>query len=256
MVELISVVMPVFNAGKYLHRSVSSVLSQTYSNLELVVIDDCSTDDSMDVLQGIQNDNLRVYRFKENLGVAEARNKGMLEARGRYVAFCDADDYWLSDKLEKQIELMRKTGCAICGTNTILCDENDEPVGIRSFKEHVSLSDMYVRNYITNSSAVMDTAKLSVPFQQKIYHEDYMFWLELFGQVGEGCIVQEFLTYYRVHSKSISSNKFRGILGHVAVQRRLKVSRRNVLYYLSLNAFERFHGKVLEIFSDKKIKIS
>lgn len=109
--DLVSVIMPTFNESRFLAQSIESVLNQTYTNLELLITDDCSTDEkTLEILDFYsQNDHrVQVFRLTQNMGAGAARNNSISRAKGRYIAFCDSDDRWLPTKLERQIEYMQK----------------------------------------------------------------------------------------------------------------------------------------------------
>ena len=109
--DLVSVIMPTYNAGKYLADSINSILNQSYKNLELLITDDASTDPTtLQLLQEFASKDNRVdiLYLKENHGAGYARNKSIERAKGRYIAFCDSDDRWTTDKLEKQIAFMNE----------------------------------------------------------------------------------------------------------------------------------------------------
>jgi teichuronic acid biosynthesis glycosyltransferase TuaG len=107
---LISVITPCYNSARYIAKTIESVLAQTYQNWEMIIVDDCSTDNSYQTAIAFaeKDKRIRVYRQEQNSGAALARNKAILESRGKYVAFLDSDDLWLPEKLEKQLRFMQK----------------------------------------------------------------------------------------------------------------------------------------------------
>ena len=134
MKELVSVVMPTHNGDRFLEDSIRSILAQTYANLELLITDDCSDNNAtLEILQRYQELDSRVdvVYLKENMGPGYARNKSIERAKGRYIAFCDSDDRWFADKLERQLAFMREKDCALCCSSYIVCNEKDENIGIR-----------------------------------------------------------------------------------------------------------------------------
>ena len=110
MLELISIVMPAYNAAQYIEQSIESVLKQSYTNWELIIVDDCSVDDTYKIVEKLclNEERIKLFRMNENSGVAMARNFAISMSRGKYIAFLDSDDLWLPDKLEKQLNLMRE----------------------------------------------------------------------------------------------------------------------------------------------------
>ena len=131
--DLVSVIMPTYNAGKYLADSINSILNQSYKNLELLITDDASTDPTtVQLLQEFASKDNRVdiLYLKENHGAGYARNQSIERAKGRYIAFCDSDDRWTTDKLEKQIAFMNKKKCALsCASYIIFDGETQNEIG-------------------------------------------------------------------------------------------------------------------------------
>ena len=105
--DLVSVIMPSYNTASYIEETVRSVLNQTYTNWELIIVDDCSTDNTDEILDKISDDRIRIYKNKKNAGAAVSRNRALREAKGRWIAFLDSDDFWFPDKLEKQLQFMK-----------------------------------------------------------------------------------------------------------------------------------------------------
>ena len=108
--DLVSIIMPSYNTASYIKESIQSVLNQTYTNWELIIVDDCSTDETDEVINTITDSRIKYFKNKENSGAAMSRNKALREARGQWVAFLDSDDLWMPNKLEKQINFMKKNG--------------------------------------------------------------------------------------------------------------------------------------------------
>ena len=108
--ELVSIIMPAYNCGRFIKESIDSVLAQTYTNWELLIVDDCSTDNTKAIVSTYDDKRIRYMRNPQNMGAALTRNKALREAKGRYIAFLDADDMWLPEKLERQIAFMQDNG--------------------------------------------------------------------------------------------------------------------------------------------------
>ena len=129
--NLISIVVPVYNSEKFIEETVQCILGQTYQEWELIFVDDCSNDRSVSVIQGYRDPRMRLYQNSKNMGPAYTRNQGIAKARGRYLAYMDADDLCDRDKLEKQIHFMQRTGCAFSFTGYEFAGED----GVRNGKE-------------------------------------------------------------------------------------------------------------------------
>ena len=104
---LVSIVMPNYNGGKYLKETIDSVLSQTFDNWELLFVDDCSTDNSLEIVRSYADERIRIFQNETNRGAAVSRNRAIEAANGRWIAFLDSDDLWLPEKLEKQVAFMK-----------------------------------------------------------------------------------------------------------------------------------------------------
>lgn len=209
---LVSVVMPVFNAERTMRRSVESVLQQTFPALELILVDDGSTDGSPAIMAAYARSDSRVraLRQPDNAGVAEARNAGVRAARGSHVAFLDSDDWWDPRKLELQIAQMRHSGALVSYTAYQRVAEDGRPLSQVEPPARLSYADMLKSNHIGNLTGVYDRRLGDVAFQ-RVGHEDYVFWLERVRRAGGAMRVQHDrpLAYYLVRAGSVSANKLR-----------------------------------------------
>lgn len=183
---LVSVIMPVYNGEKYIGKAIESVLAQKIST-ELLVIDDCSTDGTeLAVMKFMDSGNIRYIRNNENLGAAGSRNRGVKEARGKYVAFLDADDWWEEGKLSVQTETMEITGCVICSTGRELMRPDGHTTGkYIPVGERITYRDLLKHNSINCSSVLLrrETA-LAFPMEHDESHEDYITWLRILRKGG------------------------------------------------------------------------
>lgn len=220
--ELVSVVMPTHNGERFLEDSIRSILAQTYANLELVITDDCSDNIvTLEILRRFQEQDSRVdvVYLKENKGPGYARNKSIERARGRYIAFCDSDDRWFADKLERQLAFMREKGCALCCSSYIVCNERNENIGIRISPVRITYKMMERDNKIGCLTAIYDVEALG----EKIYmptlrkRQDWALFLTILKKCNEAYALIEPLAYYRDRSHSVSSNKFSLVKYNVAV---------------------------------------
>ena len=130
MEDLVSIIMPSYNTAKYISKTIESVLKQTYKNWELIIVDDCSTDNFADVISNINDSRIRVYYNEKNSGAAISRNKALREAKGKWIAFLDSDDLWDEDKLRKQIDFMASNNYDFSYTKYIEIDEEDNSTSL------------------------------------------------------------------------------------------------------------------------------
>lgn len=221
---LVSVIMPVHNAIRFLRKSVDSVLNQTYNNLELIIIDDCSNDGSTEAAKECANldSRVRVIVNSSNKGVAETRNVGIREAKGKYIALLDSDDIWDAFKLEKQVELIEKENAQIAYCSYGFINENDVSIK-KSFivPEYTDFGQMLKRCVISCSTALIDADIFKkYVFTSEYYHEDYVMWMKLLKNGAKAVGDKTVLAHYRQVSGSRSSNKIRVALYRWEVYRK------------------------------------
>ncbi len=215
----ITVVMPVYNASSYLRETIDSVLQQTYEHWELLILDDCSTDDSLQIARAYeaQDVRIRVIPAEKNVGVARVRNRGIQQASGTHIALLDSDDVWTSDKLERQMELVRRTGAQICYCSYDFIDEVGRPIK-KPFlvPETTDYRKMLASSVISCSTALIEASVLKAhPFDPDFYHEDYVLWMELLSVPGvKAAGDRQVLAHYRQVTGSRSGDK-----GNAAKQR-------------------------------------
>ena len=208
---LVSVVMPAYNAEQYIEEAIRSVQEQTMEKWELIVVDDCSTDNTIQLVQSIakDDDRIRLLLNQINQGAAASRNRALNECRGQYVAFLDADDVWRPGKLNVQIEKAEAAHADIVYTSYALIDE----CGKRRYhdfivKEQTSFREMLVRNEIGCLTVLIRRDFLQrYHFPEKIYQEDYALWLTLLKDGCKAVGVTDVLADYRVRAGSRSFNK-------------------------------------------------
>ena len=220
--ELVSIIMPSYNAVHYIVDSIESILAQTYQNWELVITDDCSTDGTQQILEDYarRDARVRVFLLKENMGSGHTRNRCLEEAKGRYIAFCDSDDRWLPEKLEKQIRFMQDHDYAFTFASYYTCNEEGETNGIVIAPEYQTLIDTKRDDKIGFLTTVFDTAhcpKFLMPVQRK--RQDWAYVLMIHQQVGNAYALSEPLGVYRLHENSISHNKWSLVKYNAAVYR-------------------------------------
>lgn len=221
---LISVIMPAYNAEKYLEEAVRSVFAQTVTDWELILIDDCSSDHTGDLARSLAAEDVRVRFVQncENLGVAKTRNRGLDLCRGRFVALLDSDDYWQPNMLERMHARALETGADIIYCSYAIVDESGKPLcGDFLVPPQTSFRESIVRSVIT-CSTVLITAELAKNnrFPTDMYHEDIALWFRILQNGGTARGVEEVLAAYRQHSDSRSSDKLRSALRRWPIYRK------------------------------------
>ena len=215
--KIVSVVMPVYNAERFLRYSIDSVLSQTYVDFELILVNDCSKDNSLMIMREYEQKDSRVKVFsnEQNRGVSYTRNFGVENASGEYIAFLDSDDMWTSDKLQKQFELIDKyPDTDICFSGSAFVDtEGNKSDYVFSVPEKVIYKELLKQNVISCSSVLIKKEWLiKYPMQYDNMHEDFAVWLQVLRDNGVARAVNEPLLIYRVDKNSKSGNKFKSLL--------------------------------------------
>lgn len=214
MNNTVSVVVPVYNASKCISDTIMSVMSQTYNDLELILVDDGSTDGTYEIMQGYEDERICVLRNSEGKGAADARNCGIKAAKGRYIAFIDADDKWLPDKLCKQIDFMKEKGAAFSFTGYEFADENCNPTGIKvRVPGTIKYSEALKNTTIFTSTVIFDMDKLEKEdiFMPRVVSEDTATWWKVLKKIDCAFGLDESLTLYRRLGKSLSSNKIEAV---------------------------------------------
>lgn len=255
--ELVSVIMPTFNAGKFIADSIESILSQTYTNLELLITDDNSSDNTRKILEDYaqKDPRVKVEYLEENYGPGIARNRSIERAEGRYIAFCDCDDRWFPEKLEKQINHMRKHDCALCSSSYIICNDDNEETGIYISPKYVTLGMLKHDNKIGCLTAVYDIKRLGHKFYMPAIRkrQDWALFLNILKECQICFCITEPLAYYRHRQNSVSSNKFSLIKYNVNVYETVfGYTRLRAYLYFFLIFMPTYYAKVLKRNSDSK----
>lgn len=212
--DLVSVIMPAYNAAAFIARSIDSVLAQTHAELELIIVDDGSTDDTFAYLEGRAKLDARIILLAQagNAGVAAARNAGIAAARGACIAFLDSDDWWHPRKLELQLQQMRQVGARVSYSAYQRIAEDGRVLSTVNPPASVTHADMLRSNYIGHLTGLYERSLGDGEFQ-RIGHEDYVFWLQMLRRAGRAIRIEhgEPLAFYLVRDGSVSANKWRAI---------------------------------------------
>ena len=211
----ISVIVPVYNAAGCLHRSLRSVLRQTLPDFELITVDDCSTDESAEILAGYRalDDRVRVFSTARNGGPGAARNVGLGHARGRYIAFLDADDFWMRNKLERQVRSFDDDDVIVSCTSTVVLNSDGGILGLIKARPKLTLKDMMVANRVPLSSAMIRRELNGAERMPELRsRQDYAYWIALLkNNRGHVAGIPDALVGYVKTPGSVSSNAWRNV---------------------------------------------
>jgi len=216
----VSVITPAYNAAKYISKTIESIQAQTFSDWELIIVDDASKDDTCSIVESFAKSDSRIklIRLEKNSGAAVARNKALDEAGGRFIAFCDSDDIWLKEKLQKQIAFMEEKACGLSYTSYYRCKEDGTPYRLVECREKTSFKQICRFNTISCVTAMYDTAitgKVPIPNIRK--RQDWALWIKVLQKCGMAYGIKEPLAYYRILEKSLSSGKMSNIEYNIKV---------------------------------------
>ena len=208
----VSVIIPVFNASKFIKQTINSVLNQTYKNWEILAIDDCSTDNSFEILKhySSKEKRIKVLQNNKNLGAFAARNLGIKMSSGEYIAFLDADDLWIEDKLEIQINFMKERKCNFTYTGFTRFHER-LTVKEKNIKvpERVNYNFLMTNTVIATSTVLINIKNVGFFQMEDVYYDDYILWLTLLKREKFAYGINKPLMRYRILDNSLSRNKFK-----------------------------------------------
>ena len=238
MNELVSIMTPSYNVEAFIARTINSVLLQTYSNWELLIVDDCSKDSSATIINDYVNKDKRIKYFKTEKASGspvKPRNIAIEKAIGKYIAFLDSDDIWLPTKLEEQLKLFDDDKVAVVYSNYEKINEKgDRSNRIIKAPADVDYHNLLKSNVIGNLTGIYDTGKVGKVYCQNIHHEDYILWLSI---LKKGFIAKNTNTVtalYRVRDNSVSSNKLKVLSWQWNILRNVEnISLHKAVFYFS-----------------------
>lgn len=214
MSELVSIIVPVYNAEKFIRETMDSVLAQTYPHWELLLVEDCSSDGSADTIEKYiaerAESRIRLIRQPSNQGAARARNRGVREAVGRYIAYLDADDLWAPEKLEHELKFMEEKGAAFAFTGYEFADEHGVGLGkVVRVPETLVYRQALSNTTIFTTTVMFDSAKISKELLEMpvIKSEDTALWWKVLRAGYTAYGLDENLAAYRRAGRTLSSNK-------------------------------------------------
>ncbi len=248
-----------FNSEAFISETINSVINQTYKNWELLLIDDCSTDNTIDIVEQIiaKHPNIKLIKNETNSGAAISRNKGIEASQGNYIAFLDGDDLWKPEKLAKQLAFMQAENCDVCFCSYEQIDEGGKPLNklIKALPE-LTFTKYLKSNYIGNLTGVYNAevlGKIKAPNLRK--RQDWLLWLSAIKKSGKPAkSIPESLAYYRVRKDSMSANKINLLKYNYLVYRKgLGFSVLKSVYYMLIFLKEHFFVKSKLVISTKTI---
>ena len=250
--ELISIIMPNYNGEKFIKNSLDTILNQTYKNWELLIVDDCSKDKSIEIIKKNYDDKrIKLIELHENKGSAYARNEALRQARGRYIAFLDSDDLWLDNFLEEQIKFLKANKASLVYCSYYIIDENNKKIlNPYVVKDKVSYKDILKFLPIGMLTSLYDTKQIGkYYFEESLgsIRDDYVYWLKILKKIDFAYANPEILAKYRIHKNSVTKKKYKMILPQFKVYYKIeKLGIIKSLYYLlhwSLHGLRKYYTK-------------
>ena len=205
----VSIITPVFNSSKFLEETIASVLNQTFTDWEWMITDDKSTDNSVEIIQKINDSRIQLILSDKNGGAGHARNLSLKQASGRFITFLDADDFWEPNFLEEMISFMKKENTELAYSNYARCDENLNRV-IDDFKadKPVTFDNLLKTCRLSLLSSMYDSQRVGKEyFPEGSKREDHVMWLNLLKKIPVGKPLPKTMAKYRMHQSSISRKK-------------------------------------------------
>lgn len=245
--KLVSIIMPAYNSELYISESIESIIKQTYTKWELIIVDDCSNDSTVEIVNQYSKKDSRIkwFQLDNNSGAAIARNLAIEKASGSYLAFLDSDDFWAEGKLLSQINFMEKNGFLFTCTSYQKVDENGRLLNKEVKPELTNDYEDVLRNSPGNSTVVYNNEELGKFYSPNIRRRnDFVMWLKVIKKARTLYGIQESYTYYRVRNDSLSGKK----MGLVKYQWQVYREYERLSYYKSLKLLIR---KIFEVVTFK-----
>lgn len=251
---LVSIITPNYNCGKFIALTIESVLAQTYTNWEMLIQDDCSTDNSFEIaLEYAQKDSrIKVFRNEKNSGAATTRNNAIEISQGKYLAFLDSDDIWFPEKLEKQLEFMQKNNCDFVFSEYEQIDEESNSLGIKvNVCSHLTYTKMMMHCWPGCLTVMYDQEKLGKIYTPDIpKNNDHALFLKVLKVAENARGMKECLALYRIRKRSISRNKWKMIQPYVKTIHEFEQKSFLFAYFCAV-----MHILIKKLFKEKKISV-
>jgi len=222
---LVSIVMPVYNCEDYIETTVQSVISQTYGNWELLIVDDKSNDTTLEKIHSMANldGRIKIQTNYQNSGAAKSRNSAIEQSNGRFIAFLDGDDVWHSNKLAEQVAFLLSSGHVFCFSSYDIVTEKGDYLDSVNVPNRVSYENILDTCPIGCLTAIYDTEYFGKQYMGEMRTcEDYVLWLKLLKKTPWAYSVQKPLASYRIRPGSLSRNKLSVALSHWKVYRNIE----------------------------------
>lgn len=208
---LVSIITPSFNSEKFIAETIQSVQNQTHQNWEMIIVDDCSNDNTVSIIErfGANDDRIRFFKLEKNSGAGIARETALSKATGDYIAFLDADDLWKPLKLEKQLQFLKENKTPFTFSFYDCIDEAGNPLNKRvEAPRNLSYQQLFFCNYVGNLTGIYDVnyfGKIAISSTRK--RQDWMVWLTILKKIKTAKPVPESLAFYRIRDNSLSASK-------------------------------------------------
>jgi glycosyltransferase involved in cell wall biosynthesis len=215
MSELVSIVTPSFNTGKFIGETIESVVNQSYKNWEMIIVDDCSTDDTLEIIRSFNDERITLIVNEVNSGAAFSRNSAIREAKGRWIAFLDSDDLWHPSKLEKQVNFMIKNNYPFSYTNYIEIDETTRSNGKLITGPQI-VTEKFLNNFCYQGclTVMYDRESIGlIQIKNLPKNNDYALWLKVI-KISDCYLLTENLASYRKRQGSISNHSYIKLIKH------------------------------------------
>lgn len=217
---LVSIITPCYNSAEFIAETIQSIQSQSFTDWELLITDDCSTDNSTEIIKlyAEHDSRIKLFQLDRNGGGGIARNYSISKSKGRYIAFCDSDDRWFQTKLEKQVEFMKKNDCALSYSSYMTCREDGEMTGIIVAPSIITFESILKDCKIGCLTAMYDTHKVGKIFLPTIRkRQDWGLWIKVLKICHKAHGIKEPLAIYRFREGSISNKKIHLIKYNIGV---------------------------------------
>ena len=246
---LVSIITPSYNSELFITETILSIQNQTFKNWELIITDDCSSDNTAGVIESFvkKDDRIRFYTLKSNQGSGAARNHSIKMAKGRYIAFCDSDDQWKVNKLELQLNLMINNNMALSYSGYDVIGENGKFIRTIYPPKIITLKKILSNNYIGCLTAIYDSEKIGKQYMPLIRkRQDWVLWITILKKIKKAEGIKTSLAIYRLRSNSISNNKFNLIIHNWNVYNKVLGYNKFKSVLLMLNFIVHYAVKVIK----------